>query len=394
MRTIDPEDLPPVDDEEVRRAEERSWRASGSDRERRSHGGDAAAPFSFTVASTLAGIAPPPRRWLVPSWIPDRVTTLLYGDGGTGKSLLALQLMTAAASGTQWLGLPVDRRRVFALFCEDEEDEVHRRLVDVTAAAGVRLDTLDALAWRSLVDEDAILATPDPSCPTSMVPTPSWGRLVATVEEHGARLVVLDTAADIFGGDEIKRAQVRAFLAMLSRLARRIDGAVLVTGHPSVEGMRSGAGTSGSTGWNAGARSRLYLARPEDSGDEWDPHARVLTRKKANMAGIGDTIALRWERGVLAAVGEPAGIDRAALNAKADRIFRDLLRVTYGAAIWVSANPSAKNYAPAVFARRPDRQDLGRAALEKAMHRTLTAGAAKIEQYGRKSNPHHRLAPA
>lgn len=188
----------------------------GADRAHTTNGsantGSSATPFPFQVASKLAGAVPPARQWLVPDWVPDRVATLLYGDGGTGKSLLALQLMVAAASGSPWLGLPVDRRPVFGLFCEDEEDEVHRRLIAVTDAAGVQLDALDALAWTSLVDEDAILAVPHPSKPAVMLPTDAWHRLVATVKQLGARLVVLDTVADIFGGDEIKRAQVRSFM--------------------------------------------------------------------------------------------------------------------------------------------------------------------------------------
>ena len=46
----------------------------------------------------LEGKTIPPRRWIVPDWVPVGVTTLLYGDGGLGKSLLAMQLATACAT--------------------------------------------------------------------------------------------------------------------------------------------------------------------------------------------------------------------------------------------------------------------------------------------------------
>jgi RecA-family ATPase len=337
---------------------------------------------------------PRPRQWLVPDWIPDRVATLLYGDGGTGKSLLALQLMVAAASGSPWLGLPVDKRRVFGLFCEDEEDEVHRRLVAVVDAAGLGFDALDALAWTSLVDQDGILAVPHPSKPASMLPTDAWSQLVATIKLHAARLVVLDTAADIFGGDEIRRPQVRAFMQMLSRLAREIDGAVLVTAHPSVDGLRSGTGTSGSTGWNAGSRSRLYLARPDNNGATVDPDERVLTKKKANFSSTGDAIKMRWANGVLVATSTPVGIDRMALNAHADRVFVELLRATYAMHTNVAPSESANNYAPTVFAKRPDRDGLEKADFVAAMHRLVRAGSVKVEEYGRPSERRSRLAPA
>ena len=42
---------------------------------------------------------PPPRRWLVEDWLPAGRVTLLAGQGGVGKSRLALQLAAGIASG-------------------------------------------------------------------------------------------------------------------------------------------------------------------------------------------------------------------------------------------------------------------------------------------------------
>ena len=39
----------------------------------------------------------PPRKSIVPDYIPDETVTLLYADGGTGKSYLKLQLAVARA---------------------------------------------------------------------------------------------------------------------------------------------------------------------------------------------------------------------------------------------------------------------------------------------------------
>jgi RecA-family ATPase len=388
-----------LEDAERRRAlEERTAAPNGdarNDQREDRRDGDVTeppAPYAYVVASSLAGKTPPPRRWLVPDWIPDLTTTEIAGDSGTGKSLLALQLQVAAAASALWLGLPADQRRSYGVYCEDPADEVHRRLEDICASMLVDMGRLDAMAWTSLVDEDAILAVPDNRHPAVMVPTPAYWRLLATIEQHRARLVVLDTRADMFGGDEIRRAQVRSFLQHLNRLARRIDGCVVMTAHPSVEGMRSGAGTSGSTAWPAGVRSRLYLTRPEDDGA--DPDARALARKKANHASIGDTLNLRWERGALVAIGEPAGVDRSALNAKADRVFRSVLVATYGSGVWASANPAARNYALRMFARRPDREGLELGVLEQAMHRLMHAGSIRTEPYGRRGDERMRLAPA
>ena len=117
-----------------------------------------------------------------------------------------------------------------------------------------------------------------------------------------ARLVIIDTAADTFGGNENDRGQVRQFVQRaLGQIALKIDGALVCCAHPSRAGSRPATGDSGSTGWSNAFRSRAYLNRPdaEQNGEPVDNDARILTRKKANFASIGDTIRLRWQNGVL-----------------------------------------------------------------------------------------------
>lgn len=65
----------------------------------------------------------PDRKWLVPGWLPIGHVATLYGDGGTGKSLLAQQLMTACAIGSCWLGLQTMHCPAYGVLCEDSCDE-------------------------------------------------------------------------------------------------------------------------------------------------------------------------------------------------------------------------------------------------------------------------------
>jgi RecA-family ATPase len=58
----------------------------------------------------------PERRWIVEGMIPERNVTLLGGDGGLGKSLLALQLGVACAlGGRPWIGHPTRPCRVLGI---------------------------------------------------------------------------------------------------------------------------------------------------------------------------------------------------------------------------------------------------------------------------------------
>jgi RecA-family ATPase len=83
----------------------------------------------------------PERRWLVPGLIPEGTVTMLGGDGGLGKSLLAMQFLAAAALGKPWLGRGVRPCKAIGVFCEDDRDELHRRLVllsqKVAACSGI-----------------------------------------------------------------------------------------------------------------------------------------------------------------------------------------------------------------------------------------------------------------
>ena len=78
--------------------------------------------------------------------------------------------------------------------------------------------------------------------------------------EFGAQVVVLDSLHDVFSGDEIRRSQARQFIQGLREIAREIDGAVILTAHPSLSGRNSGTGESGSTAWNNSVRTGQQVA--------------------------------------------------------------------------------------------------------------------------------------
>jgi acetolactate synthase-1/2/3 large subunit len=113
---------------------------------------------SFFAASDLMGTNVPAREWLVEGLIPSGTVTLLGGDGGTGKSLLALQLAAAVALARAWLGHPVKAGSAIFISAEDDRDELHRRIADICRAECVAVADLQNLTMRSLAGEDALLA--------------------------------------------------------------------------------------------------------------------------------------------------------------------------------------------------------------------------------------------
>lgn len=338
----------------------------------------------FFPASNLAGKPVPPREWLVPDLVPSRTVTLLGGDGGTGKSLLALQLAYAVATGGTWIGRSVASGGVMFLSAEDDEAELHRRLVDIAAAEGGALADLDRLTVRSFAGEDALLARADGH--GALLPSPLFREIDERVADERPALLALDTLADVFGGNENDRREARQFVGMLRGLAIRYGLAVLVLAHPSLSGLNSGSGTSGSTGWNNSVRSRLYLERVIQDGYEANPDARVLSTRKANYGRAGGEINLKWEAGVFVAEAQPTGLDTLAVGAKAERVFLKLLTAFAAQGRRVNGN-GGPAYAPKMFAESAEAEGVTKRALRAAMDALYTKGKIRNEMTGPASRP-------
>lgn len=347
-------------------------------------------PLTVISATDFAGKPVPPREWEVTDWIPSRTVTLLSGDGGTGKSLLALQLAVAAATGGTWLGKHPKHGRALYLSAEDDTDELHRRLSDIAGATDISLRDLQGLKIVPLAGKDALLATQDDRA-GKLRRTELFTSVETILADFKPRLLVLDTLADLYGGNENDRAQVRQFIGMLRGWALRHRLAVLLLSHPSQSGMASRTGTSGSTGWNNSVRSRLYLTRiVEDGGRERDPDARVLQSLKSNYGRVGSEIRCRYSAGVFTTRRpEVEEIDRTAEHERAERAFLDMLRKHRKTNRDVSAARSP-NYAPAAFAKDGG-HDFTKAELEAAMNRLFGKGAIEVEETGPPSRRRKRI---
>ena len=334
---------------------------------------------AFSAAS-LAGQAVPDRHWLAHDLIPAKTVTLLGGDGGTGKSLLALQLAVAVAAGLPWVGRTVAGGSVIYVSAEDDKDELHRRLADICAAQNLALEDLDRLTLIPLAGQDAILMRPNGAA-GPMKATPLFAEITALARDTNPLLVVFDTLADNFGGNENDRAQARQFIGLLRGLALAQECAVLVLAHPSLSGLSSGSGTSGSTAWNNSVRSRLYLDRPGNdlAGEAAD--LRVLRCMKSNYAKAGQEIELQWRKGAFVPLESETGLDRAAAGSRAERVFMKLMRLMREQGRNVSPNPSA-SFAASLFADHPEAEGVTKKAFATAMERLLSAGKIRKAEFG------------
>ncbi len=157
----------------------------------------------------------PPLEWIVPGIIPAGTVTMLSGDGGVGKSLIACQLATCVATGKFWLGKEVLRTgTVLYVSAEDDRDELHRRVDKMLGHFDLSYDQIADLHFIELVGEGALLAAPDRSGGI-IRRTIRFEQIEGEVARLKPVLVVLDTLANLFAGNENDRTQVGQFISLL-----------------------------------------------------------------------------------------------------------------------------------------------------------------------------------
>lgn len=277
--------------------------------------------IDWVHAASLIG-DPPPRQWLVKDMLVMGTVGLLYGDGGTGKSLLAMQLAVAVSTGRRWLTKPVKSGPVIYYSCEDNKDEIHRRLTDICRSERITTSDLAALMIADMAGAAETLLASIGKKNGAMSPTVVFTKLDEVASGLKPALVVVDTLADVFPGNENDRTQVRHFIGLMRQLSRKHGCAVVLLAHPSLTGMATGTGASGSTAWSNSVRSRLYFDRVKVDGNETDPDVRRLAVKKSNYGAIGEEILVRWQQGVFVPCYTPPASEN---DARAERIFLQLI---------------------------------------------------------------------
>lgn len=342
-------------------------------------------PLPFISAASWHGKPVPPRQWAVQDKIPARNVTLLSGEGAIGKTIVLLQLCIAHALGRDWLGTLPEPGPVIYLNAEDEEDELQRRIATITehytATHGDTLAELTNLHLLPFAGKDAVLGYER----NGMIqPTPLLARLREAACDIKPKLIGLDTSADIFAGNENDRAQVRQFVGMLRGMAITANTAVMICSHPSLTGINSGSGLSGSTAWHNSVRARAYMhAAVTEKGEEPDRDLRVVEFMKSNYGPISETITLRWKNGLFLPEASPGSLDQLAAEQKADTVFCALLDRYNAQNRNVSDKRNANNYAPTLFAHEPETKGIRRKTMEEAMRRLFSTDKIKMENYGR-----------
>src|SRR5215471_17905837 len=210
----------------------------------------------YSAGQLLAGV-PEPTQWIVDGWISEGASVLLGAHGGTGKSLLALQLAACLAAGRRFLGLATHMQRVGFYSAEDPKARVQWRLHRMCNKLGIpALAIADQLYLVDQTRLPAELMGRDRHGAFGFAPM--FAALESAIRDYSIEVLIVDSASDAFGGNEIVRAEVRRYITEVQRMLPEY-GAVVHAVHVDkafARGSANGQGYSGSTAWHNSVRQR------------------------------------------------------------------------------------------------------------------------------------------
>jgi len=243
----------------------------------------------------LQNRTPPARRWAIEGWLGMGHATLLIGQGGIGKTLVAQQMLSCLSLGRTFIGPDPERELKCLMWaCEDDHDELWRRQINVARWLKCGLDDFQGrfhLEPRQGLDNTIL---------TSEFGKPIWTplreQLMQQAHDYRADVVCIDNIGQTFGCNENVRHDVTMFI---NGLCGALPGrAILLLAHPS---RSQGSEFSGSSAWENTVRTRIFLGAklPGDtSTEDTDDAARVLAKRKTNYSAK-DWRKLRFEDGLL-----------------------------------------------------------------------------------------------
>lgn len=268
----------------------------------------------------IASMQVPERKWLIRDWLlAEPGTVLLFsGQGGTGKSLVALTLAYSLATGMDFFGMKPERRaKSVIVSCEDPMPEQARRLQRIEKSFGRPVEEGLVKIWCR-AGENSVLASVTKE--GFVKATEFCKELKEACAEHfgmDGGILVLDTLSDFVAINENDRMQVSQFVKhILTGLATELGVTVILLAHPN----KSNRGFSGSTAWEGAARSRWELEWKKDKGKE-EATAKpggdlILSLEKSNTTMAGKEITLRYGKDHLPHVVAEEGVEED--NAAAD----------------------------------------------------------------------------
>jgi hypothetical protein len=338
----------------------------------------------------LDGVDVPVQLWSVPDRIPTGYTTLFSGEGAAGKSLIELQKSVAHVLNVNWLGMSVQPGPALFIDAEDATGAIHHRLNDILTHHGRKFaDLKDRLHISSLLNQDTVLAAMNYK--TGRIETTAlYDSILEMVGDIKPVMITIASSANVFAGNELDRAQVQQFVSQLTRLAILAAGSLVLISHPSLSGIKTDTGLSGSTQWHNAVRARYYIKGVKDD-EEGEPEGdvRVIQFRKSNYGRLTEEVVVKWHNGLFVPINTT--VDQVAKDAEADAKYLEVLKILTDQNQDLSPAKNSPSYAATMISDHPQAPPFRKKDMEAAQQRLLNANKIHIADHGPPSRPQKRI---
>lgn len=218
-------------------------------------------------------------EWLWPGWIPKGFSSLLVGDPGVGKSIIALNLVAKVISG-DCFPLEADKHRPQNVIWI--ETEASQQVLNIRAKAfGFDRKKL----FLPVIDGD-LLGQPDISNESHRE------QIVQLIEAKEPALIVLDSLGSSQPGGENRKEDIAPVMEFFAMVARDYNTSVLVVHHLRKQSPNESTEVSlgrvrGSTAISALCRSVIAVTNPQEE-------IVRLSHIKANLARKQKPISVKF----------------------------------------------------------------------------------------------------
>ena len=224
---------------------------------------------------TASDIQTQPVTWLWESFIPSGTVSILFGEGGEGKSFFSLALAAAISNGQPLPGSdkPLPPSDVLIQNAENPWSMVIKPRLEMLGADCSRIHTID--------DSDKRLTLVD-------------NRIEAAIRKHNAVLTIFDPFQSFLDEDfSMNRVEnVRPALMQLRQIAERTESAILIICHVNKSKSKAQHRGLGSIDILNSVPSVLYLGRAEGL----EPDERAVAHGKSNYAELSKTQIFRLNK--------------------------------------------------------------------------------------------------
>lgn len=187
----------------------------------------------------------PPPDFLIEDLIAVRASAVLFGEPGSGKSFVALDLALSVAAGTPWQGRPVSPGKA-VYFAAEGGAGLGKRIEAWCLDRGV---APASLANRLIVVEDTV----------DLMSAEQAAALVSVCQHWQPDLVVFDTLSrSMAGGDENSVADVTRAMANVEAIHGVCEAAVVYVHHAG-----KGGDYRGSTGIKANVETMVEVTNKD-----------------------------------------------------------------------------------------------------------------------------------